>query len=242
MEKVIFQEHKNISYQKAWDYQYSLLDELVKRKYKNRGLPLEMQEKQHHYLLFCEHPHVYTLGKSGKIDHLLLNEAQLKAEGIEFFKINRGGDITYHGYGQITGYPIFDLDCFFTDIRKYVHYMEEAVIRTIAEYGLKGGRIEGESGVWLDVDTPNIKPRKICAVGVHLRRWVTMHGFAFNVNTDLNYFNNIVPCGITDKGVTSLQEELERPMNMEEVKEKLKAHYQDLFGFEYADEAVNSAQ
>ena len=233
MEKVKFQDFKNISYQKAWDYQHELLNELVNRKRNNRKLPKEEQESQTHYLLFCEHPHVYTLGKSGSIDHLLLDEAELKEADIEFFKINRGGDITYHGYGQITGYPILDLDCFFNDIRKYVNHMEEVVIRTIAEYGLKGERIKGESGVWLDINKPNVMPRKICAVGVHLSRWVTMHGFAFNVNTDLTYFKNIVPCGIQDKGVTSLKEELGYKLDFEEVKAKVKFHYQDLFGFEY---------
>ena len=233
MEKVKFQDFKNISYQKAWDYHHELLNELVNRKRNNRKLPKEEQESQTHYLLFCEHPHVYTLGKSGSIDHLLLDEAELKEADIEFFKINRGGDITYHGYGQITGYPILDLDCFFNDIRKYVNHMEEVVIRTIAEYGLKGERIKGESGVWLDINKPNVMPRKICAVGVHLSRWVTMHGFAFNVNTDLAYFKNIVPCGIQDKGVTSLKEELGYELDFEEVKAKVKFHYQDLFGFEY---------
>jgi lipoyl(octanoyl) transferase len=233
LEKVKFQDLKNISYQKAWDYQFELLTELVNRKRENRELPVEEREKQCHYLLFCEHPPVYTLGKSGKIDHLLLNEEELEKAGVEFFKINRGGDITYHGKGQITGYPILDLDCFFTDIRKYIRYMEEAVIRTIAEYGLKGERIDGESGVWLDVTTPNAIPRKICAVGVHLSRWVTMHGFAFNVNTDLSYFNNIVPCGIRDKGVTSLQKELGYELDIEIIKERLKSYYKELFGFEY---------
>jgi lipoyl(octanoyl) transferase len=233
MNKVIFKDLKNISYQKAWDYQGELLKELVDRKRRNRNLPEEEHEKQHHYLLFCEHPHVYTLGKSGSIDNLLLSEQELEEKGIEFFKINRGGDITYHGTGQITGYPIFDLDCYFTDIKKYITYMEEAVIRTIAEYGIEGSRSDGESGVWLDVGKSSA--RKICAVGVHLSRWVTMHGFAFNVNTDLDYFKNIIPCGITDKGVTSLEKELGRALDMEEIKVKLKGHYKDLFGFEYAE-------
>ena len=231
MEVVKFQDLPNISYQKAWDYQEELLREMVARKRRNRDLAEEEQEKQLHHLLFCEHPHVYTLGKSGSVDHLLLNEEQLAEAGIEFFKINRGGDITYHGTGQITGYPILDLDHFFRDVRKYVRYMEEVVIRTLAEYGVEGDRIDGESGVWLDVGT--VKARKICAVGVRLSRWVTMHGFAFNVNTDLSYFKNIVPCGITDKGVTSLQQELGRELDLSEIKERVKYHYKELFGFEY---------
>lgn len=235
MEKVKFQDLKHISYQKAWDYQTELLKEMVAKKRNNRDLPEEEQEAQLHHLLFCEHPHVYTLGKTGSLDNLLLSEKELSEKGIEFFKINRGGDITYHGTGQITGYPIFDLGCFFTDIRKYIDYLEEAVIRVIAEYGLKGERIKGESGVWLDVEK---NPRKICAVGVHLSRWVTMHGFAFNVNTDLSYFKNIVPCGITDKGVTSLQAELGQPLDMEEVKARVKFYYKELFGFEYLNEQV----
>lgn len=231
---VQFQDLGRISYRKAWDYQQELLSQLVKRKRKNQSLDAAKREKQEHFLLFCEHPHVYTLGKSGSMDNLLLSETQLTERGIEFFKINRGGDITYHGEGQITGYPIFDLDEFFRDIRRYIGCMEEAVIRTIAEYGLDGKRIDGASGVWLDVVE---NPRKICAVGVHLSRWVTMHGFAFNVNTDLSYFNNIIPCGITDKGVTSLQTELGRALDLQEVKERLKHHYRDIFGFEYAKKA-----
>ena len=185
-----------------------------------------------HHLLFCEHPHVYTLGKSGKIDHLLLQEEGLRAKGIEFFKINRGGDITYHGPGQITGYPIFDLEKFKTDINWYLRTMEEVMIRVLADYGLEGGRIAKETGVWLGVGTMN--PRKICAFGVKASRWVTMHGFAFNVNTDLSYFNHIVPCGIADKGVTSLQKELGREVEMEEVKEKLRKYFAELFEFEFA--------
>lgn len=230
MEKVKFQDLPNISYQTAWDYQTKLLKEMVARKRNNRNLPIAEQEEQLHHLLFCEHPHVYTLGKSGSLDNLLLSEKELAEQSIEFFKINRGGDITYHGTGQITGYPIFDLNCFFTDIRKYITYLEEVVIRVIAEYGLQGDRIQGESGVWLDVKT---NPRKICAVGVHLSRWVTMHGFAFNVNTDLSYFKNIIPCGITDKGVTSLQAELGRELDMNEIKERMKFHYKALFRIQY---------
>lgn len=231
MQKVIFEDLGTIRYKEAWDYQQKRLDEVRGRKLANRKLPDEEKEPIHHYLLFCEHPHVYTLGKSGSFDNLLLDEEGLKERDIEFFKINRGGDITYHGFGQIVGYPIFDLDHFFTDVHKYVRYLEEAVILTMAEYGLQGGRIEGSTGVWLDWQTPT--PRKICAIGVHLSRWVTMHGFAFNVNTDMGYFNNIIPCGITDKGVTSLQQELGRKMDMLEVKEKLKRHFSELFGFKF---------
>ncbi len=233
MEKVIFRDLGRIVYQEAWDYQQALLKEVVSNKLNNRdlekqNLPLNPSK---HYLLFCDHHPVYTLGKSGSMDHLLLNEEELVDRKIEFFKINRGGDITFHGPGQIVGYPIFDLECFFTDVHKYVRYLEEAVIRTLAEYGITAERQEGYTGVWI---VPETGPaRKICAIGVHLSRWVTMHGFAFNVNTDLNYFNYIVPCGINDadKEVTSLQKELGKLVNIEAVKTKLKKHFAELFGF-----------
>lgn len=235
---VRYQDLKNIRYQEAWDYQTRLHKELVDRKLANRqrektGQPIDPQR---HYLLFCEHPPVYTLGKSGSVDHLLLNEEQLEGAGFEFFKINRGGDITYHGPGQIVGYPIFDLDCFFTDVHRYVRYLEEAVIRTIREYGVQGDRIEGYTGVWLEASLHRPQ-RKICAIGVHLSRWVTMHGFAFNVNTQLSHFQNIIPCGIedSDKDVTSLARELGRPVDLEEVKEKIKGHLAELFVFEFAE-------
>jgi lipoyl(octanoyl) transferase len=188
-----------------------------------------------HHLLFCEHPHVYTLGKSGKDDHLLLDEQQLNDNQAVFYRINRGGDITYHGPGQIVGYPILDLDHFFNDIHKYLRYLEEAVILTLAEYGITCGRIEGLTGVWLDADNSE-RARKICAYGVRCSRWVTMHGFAFNVNTDLTYFDNIIPCGITDKAVTSMKKELGREVDMKEVKEKLKGHIAALFGMELITE------
>ena len=234
MQKVIFKDIGRISYQKAWDYQQSLLNQLVAIKKHNREMAKldKTQTSQNHYLLFCEHHPVYTLGKSGSLDNLLLSETQLTEKGIEFFKINRGGDITFHGPGQIVGYPIFDLDCFFTDVHKYVRYLEEAVIRTIAEYGLKGVRKEGFTGVWLESKESEIF-RKICAIGVHLSRWVTMHGFAFNVNTDLQYFKNIIPCGINDdnKTVTSLEKELGYKIDIEEVKSKLRYHFAELFGF-----------
>jgi lipoyl(octanoyl) transferase len=233
MEKVYFEDLGRISYAKAWDYQQVKLKEVVDRKLNNRGLAEAEQEKQKHYLLFCEHNPVYTLGRSGDFSNLLLNEKGLEEHGIEFFKINRGGDITYHGLGQIVGYPIFDMDCFFTDIHKYVRFLEEVIIRTIAEYGLDGKRIEGSTGVWF-VDEKSEKPRKICAIGIHLSRWVTMHGFAFNVNTDLEHFGYIIPCGITDKEVTSLHLELGRKVDYEEVQGKVKKHFETLFEFEYA--------
>ena len=189
MEKVNVKELGNIGYQKAWDYQQVLLKEVIATKLSNRGLaPDDVNRKASpHYLIFCEHPPVYTLGRSGSMDHLLLDEKGLKENGIEFHKINRGGDITFHGPGQVVGYPIFDLDCFFTDVHKYVRFLEEAVIRTLAEYGIEGSREKGYTGVWLTGKEGDPK-RKICAIGVHLSRWVTMHGFAFNINTDLDYF------------------------------------------------------
>ncbi len=233
MQKVVFQDLGLISYKDAWDYQESRLKELVDRKLKNRKLEVHEQEEQRHYLLFCEHRPVYTLGKSGSLENLLLDEEGLNAYGFEFFRINRGGDITYHGPGQVVGYPIFDLDCFFTDVHKYVRFLEEAIIRTIAEYGLEGKRIKGFTGVWLEAEGA-LPKRKICAIGVHLSRWVTMHGFAFNVNTDLSHFGYIVPCGIddADKGVTSLAKELGREVPLQEVKDKLRKHFAELFGFE----------
>lgn len=209
---------------------------LVDLKIQNRKSIEEHQPllTQEHYLLFCEHPPVYTLGKSGSIDNLLLTEEQLEANEIEFFKINRGGDITFHGLGQLVAYPIFDLDCFFTDVHKYVRFLEEVVIRTLAEYGIEGSREKDYTGVWIDAEDRSPK-RKICAIGVHLSRWTTMHGFAFNINTDLKYFNNIIACGITDenKTVTSLSKELNRKIDMEEVKQKIKYHFQSLFDFQF---------
>ena len=247
--KVIFQDLGRIPYHKAWDYQFQILKQVIDNKLTIKNLEstpsVSFQEnlisEQKSYLLFCEHNHVYTLGKSGSVDHLLLNEEQLTAQNIEFFKINRGGDITYHGEGQITGYPIFDMECFFTDVHRYVRALEEVIIRTIAEYGLTGYRIKEYTGVWVEGNTsfpPSVssdKKRKICAIGVHLSRWVTMHGFAFNVNTDLNYYNNIVPCGIedADKTVTSLSYELGRVIDVNEVKDKLKRHFKAVFGFEF---------
>ena len=225
MPKVVFQDLGLIDYKEAWDYQEKRFNEILDVKKNNRKE--NRQDPTLSYLLFCEHPHVYTLGKSGDENNLLVNEDYLKSRGATFYKINRGGDITYHGPGQIVGYPILDLDNFFTDIHKYLRYLEEAVILTLADYGIESTRSDGETGVWLDVGGE--KARKICALGVRSSRWVTMHGFAFNVNTDLSYFGNIVPCGIVDKSVTSLQKELGRELNMQEVKEKLKNHLCNIF-------------
>jgi len=216
-------------YKDTWDYQEKLFSSVVQRKIELRKIGKE-EPPPSNYLIFVEHPHVYTLGKSGKPENLLLNEEQLEARSIEYFKINRGGDITYHGPGQIVAYPILDLDQFFTDIHKYLRYLEEAVIRTLAEYGIEGERYEGLTGVWIDPDIPN-KARKICALGVRCSRWVTMHGLAFNVNSHLEYFDNIIPCGIDDKSVTSMEAELSRKLDFEEVKEKLQSHLTDLFGW-----------
>jgi lipoyl(octanoyl) transferase len=183
------------------------------------------------HLIFCEHPHVYTLGKSGDVNNLLLAENELQSKGAKYYKINRGGDITYHGPGQIVAYPILDLENFFTDIHKYLRFLEEAVIRTCASYGVKAGRVDGLTGVWVDYeDVPNA--RKICAMGVRCSRWITMHGLAFNINPNLSYFGNIVPCGIQDKAVTSLELETSSPINLKSVQEELTKHLVDLFGFE----------
>ena len=226
--KVSFKNLGLIDYKKCWDYQEELFAEILAVKSSNRKENKTVATKNH--LIFCEHPHVYTLGKSGDEKNLLVNEDYLKSRGATFHKINRGGDITYHGPGQIVGYPILDLDNFFTDIHKYLRFLEEAVILTLKEYGLASERSPGETGVWFDIGTS--KARKICALGVKSSRWVTMHGFAFNVNTDLSYFGNIIPCGITDKSVTSLQKELGKELNMDEVRNKLKTHLVELFEME----------
>lgn len=218
-------------YKETWDYQEKLFQEILEIKSQNRKSETNIKETPN-YLLFVEHPHVYTLGKSGHMDNLLLNEDQLAEKGATFYKINRGGDITYHGPGQIVGYPIFDLDNFFTDIHKYLRYLEEAIIMTLAEYGLKGERSEGETGVWLDVGTPFA--RKICAMGVRASRWVTMHGFALNVNTNLGYFDNIIPCGIRGKAVASLNVELGlEKVDEKEVKSKVVKNLKNLFLLEF---------
>ena len=217
--------HKD--YKETWDYQESLFEEIVELKHKNRAENTDLPTPN--YFLFVEHPHVYTLGKSGHIENLLIDEAALAKKGATFYKINRGGDITYHGPGQIVGYPIIDLENFFTDIHKYLRSLEEVIIRTLADYGIKGERSEGETGVWLDVGTPFA--RKICAMGVRASRWVTMHGFALNVNTDLGYFDNIIPCGIRGKAVTSLNVELSKEkVDTEEVKRYILKHFEEIFG------------
>lgn len=222
---VIFQDWGLLDYQQAWDKQESVFAETIAQKSFNRTNQTEEPVKNH--LIFVEHPHVYTLGKSGKPENLLLDQQRLEEWQASFYKINRGGDITYHGPGQIVGYPILDLDNFFTDIHLYLRTLEEAVILTLADYGIVSGRYEGYTGVWLDSD--NEKARKICAMGVRCSRWVTMHGFAFNVNTDLKYFKNIVPCGIDDKDVTSMERELGFKPDIDEVKQKLKHHIAKLF-------------
>ena len=232
MPKVVFQDLGLIDYKEAWDYQEKRFNKILDVKKNNRKE--NRQDPTLSYLLFCEHPHVYTLGKSGDENNLLVNEDYLNSRGATFYKINRGGDITYHGPGQIVGYPILDLDNFFTDIHKYLRYLEEAVILTLADYGIESTRSDGETGVWLDVGGE--KARKICALGVRSSRWVTMHGFAFNVNCDLSYFGNIIPCGIVDKSVTSMQKELSKEVDMQEVQHKLKGHLKKLFDFQFVNE------
>jgi lipoyl(octanoyl) transferase len=224
--EVEFEDWGLMDYQVAWDKQEGLFSSLVNQKIQNRDAPEQQQTKNH--LIFVEHPHVYTLGKSGKPQNLLLDENGLKTKSATYYKINRGGDITYHGPGQLVGYPILDLDNFFTDIHLYLRTLEEAVILTLADYGIPAGRYPGFTGVWLDAD--NEHARKICALGVRCSRWVTMHGFALNVNTDLDYFENIVPCGIDDKDVTSMCRELGQEVDMMEVKEILKQNISALFG------------
>ena len=229
--QVIFQDLGQIDYKKAWDYQEKLFRQTIDIKLANRDLPEDQQVETPNYLLFCEHPHVYTLGKSGSEDNLLLNDEELKEKSATYYKINRGGDITYHGPGQLVGYPIIDLDNFFTDIHKYLRLIEEAIIKTLDDYDITAGRIEGLTGVWLDhVEKKN--PRKICAIGVKTSRWVTMHGFAFNINAHLDYFKNIIPCGIPDKAVTSLNQELGETIDFQEVSDKVKKHLVEVFEFE----------
>jgi lipoyl(octanoyl) transferase len=232
METILFRDLGTIAYDAAWDYQEKLLQanlQIKARRY-NEAIPSDnTAEHTLHHLLFCRHPHVYTLGKSGHIENLLLNDTRLKELGVSFFKTNRGGDITYHGPGQIVGYPVLDLEKFETDLGKYMRNLEEAIIRTLAHYGIDGGRLPGATGVWLEPDVKG-KARKICAMGVRCSRWVTMHGLALNVNTDLKYFGYIVPCGIADKGVTSMQRELGREIDEQEVKDLLKKEFATVFG------------
>ena len=215
-------------YKETWDYQETLFQDIISLKIDNRRN--NANHKTPNYLLFVEHPHVYTLGKNGDSTNLLLNEAQLSKKGASFYKINRGGDITYHGPGQIVGYPILDLDNFFNDIHKYLRFLEDIIIRTLSDYGLTAERSDGETGVWLDVGTPFA--RKICAMGVRSSRWVTMHGFALNVNSDLGYFDHIIPCGIKGKAVTSLEAELNKKVPLDEVKATILKHFKDLFKVE----------
>jgi lipoyl(octanoyl) transferase len=235
MEYVIFKDFGSINYQSAWDYQEKLLQENVAIKTAIRNDAF-LSEKLYtkHYFLLCEHAPVYTLGKSGDMGNVLLSEAELKKNNIEFFRTNRGGDITFHGPQQIVGYPILDLEKFYTDIGKYLRNLEEVIILTIKEYGIIGERSPGETGVWIE---PGIvgKERKICAIGVRCSRWITMHGFALNVNTDLSYFNNIVPCGIANKQVTSIQKELGRQVDYEAVKDSIKANFKKVFNIEYSE-------
>ena len=247
-QQVIFSDLCQMNYKDAWDYQETLLQENVKKKSVARNQqsetinemmagtpsavePLALDLNTQHYLLFVEHPPVYTLGKSGNIDNVLLSEENLKARGIEFFRTNRGGDITFHGTQQIVGYPILDLERFYTDIGRYLRNIEEVIIMTLKEFGIESGRSAGETGVWIDGDIKG-KERKICAIGVRSSRWITMHGFALNVNTDLGYFNFIIPCGIQNKQVTSLQKELGSFVDIEEVKEKVKRNFERVFDAE----------
>ncbi len=227
--KVNFTDLGHIDYKESWDFQEQLFKSSVDLKIAKRKGETDLIPE--HHLLFCEHPHVYTLGKSGSEQNLLIGEALLKQKGAKYYKINRGGDITYHGPGQLVAYPILDLDQIFTDIHKYMRFLEEAVILTLQEFGVKSGRVEGLTGVWVDHGTP--KERKICAMGVKSSRWVTMHGLALNIDPDLSYFNNIVPCGITDKPVTSLAKEINRPITVEEVKPILKENLAAVFDFSY---------
>lgn len=224
---VIFQDMGTIAYKKAWDYQEELFQRIQDVK---TGKATDKQQ----YLLFCEHPHVYTLGKSGSADNLLISEAFREEKQIEYFHINRGGDITYHGPGQLVGYPVIDLEEFGMGIKSYIYHLEEVIIRTLYEYGLEASRLKNAIGVWLDAEHP-AKARKICAIGVKTSRFVTMHGFAFNINTNLDYFSYINPCGFTDKGVTSMQQELGRPVPFEEVSMKVKAHFEQVFGMTFTN-------
>ena len=228
--KVIFNDLGLIDYKESWDYQTNLFDSIVHQKIFNRKNPEDQKSTENH-LLFCEHPHVFTLGKSGSEENLLIKGAQLKEKGANYYKINRGGDITYHGPGQLVVYPIFDLDHFFTDIHKYLRYLEEAVILTLQEYGINGERVDGLTGVWIDGN--QLSARKICAIGVKSSRWVTMHGIGFNINSHLEYFNYIVPCGIDDKAVTSIKNEIGQSVDMEELKKKLKINLANIFNFDF---------
>ncbi len=231
MQRVKYEDLGLMEYQQAWDYQEKLLQQNVAMKSAARKLNPDYNPKElatQHYFLLCEHPPVYTLGKSGSMDNVLMNDDELKENGIQFFKTNRGGDITFHGLQQIVGYPILDLEKIYTDIGLYLRNLEELVILTIAEYGITGQRSKGETGVWIDPGVPG-RERKICAIGVRCSRWITMHGFALNVNTDLDYFNNIIPCGIQNKQVTSIEKETGAKLDYEEVKKKLQKNFEKVF-------------
>ncbi|KAA9037638.1 lipoyl(octanoyl) transferase LipB [Ginsengibacter hankyongi] len=238
---VIFEDLGIINYKSAWDYQEMLVKKNLDikseiRKAEASGIPIHVPEftvrnTTTNYLLFCEHPPVYTLGKSGHMENVLLSEDEMEEKEIEFFKTNRGGDITFHGLQQVVGYPILDLENFYTDIGKYLRSLEEVIILTIAEYGIKGERSKGETGVWIDAGVLG-KERKICAMGIRCSRWITMHGFALNVNTDLSYFSNIIPCGIVNKQVTSVEKELGHEVDFEEIKEKIKRNFEQVFNVE----------
>lgn len=226
--EVIFKDCGAISYSEAWDLQTELFEKASRQKISNRNQNLLPSTGISNYLLFCEHNHVFTIGKSGDENNLLLPKQELESLGIEYFKINRGGDITYHGPGQITGYPIFDLEQFFTDVHKYMRYLEEVIVDTLSKFGIRGGRIDGLTGVWVDYENPETA-RKICALGVHMGRWITMHGFALNVNTNLEMFNKIIPCGIKDKDVTSISRELGSEVSMDLVKKELLNSFTKVF-------------
>ena len=228
--KVIIKNIGLIDYKEAWDYQESLFDEIVSIKDRNRKA--EVQEESYNYLIFCEHPHVYTIGKSGKLENLLISEDFLKSKGAALYKINRGGDITYHGPGQIVGYPILDLDNFGVSIKNYIHGLEEVIIQTLEHYDIIATRSTGATGVWLDAESP-VNARKISAIGVRTSHWVSMHGFAFNINTNLDYFGYIVPCGIQGKSVTSLEKELGRKIDIDEVHQILKKEFTTVFDMEF---------
>ncbi len=230
--KTIYQDLGSIEYQKAWDYQERLFNEIIEIKTQNKELTACEQVEKYNHLLFCEHPHVYTLGKSGSEDNLLVNYIQLQAKDATFVRTNRGGDITYHGPGQIVGYPIIDLEDFGLGVKTYIRKMEEAIIEMLKEYGIESDRMDGATGVWLDKDIPG-KARKICAIGVRTSRFVSMHGFALNVNTDLDYFNHINPCGFTDKGVTSIQEELGERMDFKKAQDILRAKFEKIFEMKF---------
>ncbi len=232
-QEVVFLDLAMMEYGLAWELQERLMKENIQRKVAAKGIAARTQLNDidsvtRHHLLFCEHPPVYTLGKSGKTENILISEEQMAEKGIAYYPTNRGGDITFHGPGQIVGYPILDLERFYTDIGKYLRNLEEVIIRTIADFGVKGERSKGETGVWIEPDIKG-RERKICAMGVRCSRWITMHGFALNVNTDLSYFNHIIPCGIADKKVTSLEAEIGYPIPIADVKQQLKTNFEDVF-------------